>query len=373
MPDLNQEALAVWDALKPMIDQEITSKTQGMVQRRKAKVTTAPSLVTNTIGVTEAFGRSEMFLPFVSNIISANVGDFVWVEWMYGATNAFVSSFASVDKKNKTVAGDLTVNGNTTLNGVLDVTNRRAYATLSEPGWYRVLTCAFSDAWLAKGGSGLVVNLQIVRRGSSAIAESHAIKYRSVNNGNGAFSNEESKSGVQYIDKIRYTYDESSFTSAIDIHYAASANNNVSVYFDCYVMQSNQKIITSSALSSVADAPAGETVQMEYAFSANTEADGAFTTETGISVNEVDIKRSGRCVYVRFYATGTISANTVTTLGTLSGVPLPSKNIRWLASGGSAAYNATTPVYAILDTSGVLKIYSNTAIGAVNITLSYIV
>ena len=54
MSDLNKEALDVWGGLKPMIDQEISSRTQGMVQRRKAKVTTAPSLATNTIGVTEA-------------------------------------------------------------------------------------------------------------------------------------------------------------------------------------------------------------------------------------------------------------------------------------------------------------------------------
>lgn len=118
MSDYNKEALSIWNSLKPIIEKEIDSRTRGMVQRRKAKVTTAPSMVTNTIGVTEPYGP-EMFLPFTSNIVSAVVGNLVWIEFAYGATNAVVVSFASADDKDMNVAGDLTVYGDATFNGAI--------------------------------------------------------------------------------------------------------------------------------------------------------------------------------------------------------------------------------------------------------------
>ena len=92
MPNLNKDALDIWNALRPMIDKEIERRTVGMVQRRKAKVTTAPA--NSLIGVTEAFGP-EIFVPYVSSMENAQVGDVVWVEFMYGATNSFVSMYAN--------------------------------------------------------------------------------------------------------------------------------------------------------------------------------------------------------------------------------------------------------------------------------------
>lgn len=90
--DLNKQALEMWNAMKPMIEKEIDQRTRGMVQRRKAKVTTAPA--NSLIGVTEAFGP-EIFVPYVSSMANAQVGDVVWVEFMYGATNSFVSMYAN--------------------------------------------------------------------------------------------------------------------------------------------------------------------------------------------------------------------------------------------------------------------------------------
>ena len=116
MPDLNRESLEIWNSLKPMVDEEIKSQTRGAVQRRKAKVTTAPSLSTNKIGVTEPY-CAEIFIPFVSNLISATVGDYVWIEFAYGATNAYASMFASSDHKDETVAGNLDVMGNVSVGG----------------------------------------------------------------------------------------------------------------------------------------------------------------------------------------------------------------------------------------------------------------
>lgn len=118
MSDSNKDAIEIWNLLKPMIDSEIQEKTRGMVQRRKMKVTTAPSLVTNTIGVTDPFGQ-ELFIPFVTNLYSATVGDVVWVEYMYGATNMFASCYAAVGEKDYTVAGDLNVVGDIYSNGTI--------------------------------------------------------------------------------------------------------------------------------------------------------------------------------------------------------------------------------------------------------------
>lgn len=95
MPNLNKDALDIWNALRPMIDKEIERMTKSMVQRRKAKVTTAPSSITKTIGVTEPFGP-EMQVPFLPGVATAQVGDVVWVEFMFGASNSFVSMFANI-------------------------------------------------------------------------------------------------------------------------------------------------------------------------------------------------------------------------------------------------------------------------------------
>ena len=95
MSDINKEAMAFWNAIKPAIDEEIKKQTKGMVQRRKAKVTTAPT--NSVIGVTEPFCE-EIFLPYVSNLATAVVGDMVWIEFMYGASNSFISMFADPSK-----------------------------------------------------------------------------------------------------------------------------------------------------------------------------------------------------------------------------------------------------------------------------------
>lgn len=262
MSDLNKEALEVWGALKPMIDQEISSRTQGMVQRRKAKVTTAPSLATNTIGVTEAFG-DEMFLPFVSNMISAKVGDFVWIEWMYGATNAFVSSFAAVDDKDVSVAGSL------------DVVSQRCYASLSSAGWYRA--CVSNNTTNYVGAEGAIVDFYITRMAGYSRNEVHKITLLVTYNTAGVigFTSESSFSAVLGIDKIRVTHNSTSKDTFVDIHYSLSNANDVTVYIDCHSTRTHQTgeplgtNWVAESLQSVADSPSGETVLTTYNFSTN--------------------------------------------------------------------------------------------------------
>lgn len=340
MSDLNKEALDVWGALKPMIDQEISSRTQGMVQRRKAKVTTAPSLATNTIGVTEAFGQ-EIFLPFVSNMISAKVGDFVWIEWMYGATNAFVSSFAAVDDKNLTVAG------------TLDVVQRRCYATLSSVGWYRVVTFDVRH-------TGSVIEFYIGRPAPSGTpAENHKISFFMNGGGLSSFVDETSRASTVLIDKIRLNY--VGYTGYIDIHYTSSSTNDVFVYFNVYGKLQQAGTTVSMGLVSVADSPSGENQGLLYTFAANTSGTSAPTAGTYASVNTGSyVYRQGNIVY------GQISmlTNSVLSSGGWRNLANISDGFRPNTSFDSFLVNNAndTPIHLRISTDGTVSIYPTTNI-----------
>lgn len=273
MSDLNKEALDVWGALKPMIDQEISSRTQGMVQRRKAKVTTAPSLSTGIIGVTEPFG-TEYFIPFNTNLTTASVGDFVWVEFMYGATNAFASMYASADTKDWTVGGDANIIGNATINGVLDVTPRRTYAYLTTPGWYRVLTLVLSNASTVLGGDGIQIDFVINRAYGNTNGETHRCTLSLIYN-NAKFVDESSRSNVFGIKKIRYnTNTVGTYRyGCVDIYYDLTSSNPVYVDFTVHqAAESIQAAITASDLTGVLPYPADETEMTSHDFSANASA-----------------------------------------------------------------------------------------------------
>lgn len=242
MPNLNKDALDIWNALRPMIDKEIERRTQGMVQRRKAKVTTAPSLATKKIGVTEPFG-DQYFIPFNTNLSTAKVGDVVWVEFMYGAANAFASMYAAADTKDFTVGG------------VLDVVNRRCSATISSAGWYRV--CKTANV------SGSILKFYI---NTVNVAETHEIDFM-VSGTATNFTNESSVCTHVFIDKIRSTYNGADLF--IDVHYNTSNGNTVKVGFEAYGKASETDVTLSSGLTSVADSPSGETVVTTHDFQQN--------------------------------------------------------------------------------------------------------
>lgn len=264
--DLNGQSLAIWNNLKPMIDEEIKSQTKGMVQRRKAKVTTAPSLSTGTIGVTEPFGP-EYFIPFNTNLTTASVGDFVWVEFMYGATNAFASMYASADTKDYTVGGNLTVigdeevNGNTTINGVLDVTPRRNNKRISGVGWYRIIQYSAVEPAAAYGSYPYVLDIELTRSGSDS--EAHKISLMAAYN-KFAFIGEDSNSVDIAISKIRVMKNDS--LVYIDIYCNSSGSFWVSTWFSVAVDADFQSRFTAAGLTSVADSPANETEMATHNF-----------------------------------------------------------------------------------------------------------
>lgn len=260
MPNLNKDALDIWNALRPMIDKEIERRTRGTVQRKKAKVTTAPSLVTNKIGVTEPFG-DQYFIPFNTNLSTAKVGDVVWVEFMYGATNAFASMYATADTKDVTVGG------------VLDVVQRRCSATLSSAGWYRVFLYSSTNDDELAGGKSANIRITITREGiagNSFRNEVHFIDF-SLAYGSYIFSNETSVTQSLAIDKIRYGYDLTNHFGFIDIHCKRNDSNPITVSFNVATDLETQGEMASVEPYSVADAPSGETVLTTYEFVANTQ------------------------------------------------------------------------------------------------------
>ena len=149
--------------------------------------------------------------------------------------------------------------GSVTVGGVLDVTQRRCYASLSSVGWYRVLKTA--DV------AGTIIDLYIGRPYGADAAETHKISIHIVGGGNTAFIGETSDTNVLCVDKIRLTYGGG--FAYVDIHYNTSSSNEVLVYFNVYGKVQANGTSVSMNLTSVDASPSGETVVKEYTFAAN--------------------------------------------------------------------------------------------------------
>lgn len=254
MADLNKQSLEMWNAMKPMVDREIDQQTKGAVQRRKAKVTTAPSLVTKKIGVTEPFG-DQYFIPYDAKVAGANVGDVVWVEYMYGASNAFASMFAKAVED-----------------------PRLCSAALSSAGWYRAVIYKAYDSYSAQGTSGEIVDINIVRTATNNCG--HHIKLF-LDYGKVAFLGEESNGTYNIVDKIRYTYSGS--VGYIDIHFVGVSSGSVPVHFafDVTTRTYANSYWVAGTLASVADAPSGETVLTTHTFAATSKTPVEYGTANG--------------------------------------------------------------------------------------------
>lgn len=269
----DNEAVKIVTALKPFVKNWFEEWGQSCVRSKKMTVSTAPT--NGLIGVKDAFSDKELFIRYMSSCANAAVGDTVWCKWMFDnmqtlyadSMGDLTSSAPYVPASGGTFTGDVSFQGNETVNGVIDVTSRRSSATLSSVGWYRVMSFQAGTDAQAHGSTGLVIRFNIVRRGSSVDAESHSVTFRSINADLGGFECENSKSYSLLIDKIRQTVDGT--TVYFDIHYTGSAENLTTCYFDCYVWPDLQKRIFSDGLTPVSDAPVGETVVMTYDFSAN--------------------------------------------------------------------------------------------------------
>lgn len=264
------------------------------------------------------------------------------------------SDTSKVNKSGDTMTGDLRIDG------ALVPLHELKYMHVNSIGWIRIADVPRVAGTWAK--------LEVVRKGDVAPSEIHTIEL-CINQSGITFKNESSYGDVLYVDKIRY-----SNAGKVDIHMDQTADSDIGVRLVAVGPTENiTKNVKLIAFQGVAPSPSGETILTEYTYVANTEADGTVLGASGFTPYEVDVKRSGRVVYVHFYVQNvSIVANTNTVIATLSGVPLPKENIRWLAAGGVHAYDVMTPVYAILGSNGVIAVTSPSAISALSITVSYI-
>ena len=156
----------------------------------------------------------------------------------------------------------------TVFHETVDVIPRRAFATLSSVGWYRVCTYDGINSSNALGGHGAVVKFDIQKHTS---AENHSITLRMASSSNIIFCDESSHSATLLIDKIRYTANGQ--YGYVDIHFTGTASRGVGVNFSVY--ESTQAFLdnwASNDLTAVADAPSGETVITTYTFMSETTA-----------------------------------------------------------------------------------------------------
>lgn len=162
-----------------------------------------------------------------------------------------------------TVSNGLTAD-NATVNGVLDVTHRRCYASLSQAGWYRVMKISGNI-----GDWSVAVDFCVTRSYANTDNEVHAVKMLLTYGTAPSFVNENSKSNNLSVTAIRYTVG-SNGDSFVDIRYNANSANTVAVDFTVHTVPSQQPYFTAESLQNVAESPSGETVLTKYTFAAIT-------------------------------------------------------------------------------------------------------
>lgn len=82
------EALKIWNALKPMIDRQIEAKTRSCVRAKKMTVSTPPD--GSLIGVTAPY-QDEIMVPYSSALSDAQAGDAVWVWWFFNNASTMIA------------------------------------------------------------------------------------------------------------------------------------------------------------------------------------------------------------------------------------------------------------------------------------------
>lgn len=184
--------------------------------------------------------------------------------------------------------------------GVVDIIPRRCVATLSSSGWKRIMTITGRGS----GSFSFTVDITIGRNSSNTNNETHFVKLVADKNSY-EFMGELTKVNTIGVTKIRYTTDGDG-NGYIDIYYSLSASNTVYVNFLVNCRPTHWSAFVAQSMTSVADAPTGETVETEYTFGTST---GAF-----------------------FNALNAVTAN----IGTLNGISI---DVSTIASGSSGTYS----------------------------------
>lgn len=263
-----------------------------------------------------------------------------------------------------------TLNGstleNTTINGTLDVTQRRCYADLSQAGWYRV--CTFSGSNLLFTGG--IIKLYIVQYYGNGASANHEITLSCVSGG--ANFRDESSNGGTIISKVRLT-GETTNVYHVDIYYTLSAQKPVDVFFRSYFYNPYQYRLSAESLQSVAASPSGETVLTEYTFAANTSGTATLNAVTSRgAITSGEAVYIGRMVHLNFVFTASATA---TNSPQIAGVPYALYDTALSAiditSGIASAITAAIPCG--VSTSGRIYLQSITSGHIYAITGDYMI
>ena len=103
---LDNEAVKIANAFKPFWKKWMKEWGRNCVRSKKMTVTTAPSILTGLIGVTDAFSDTECMIPFQIDVANAEVGDTVWVRWMYdNQQTMYAECMGNISSQQRTVSG----------------------------------------------------------------------------------------------------------------------------------------------------------------------------------------------------------------------------------------------------------------------------
>ena len=102
---------------------------------------------------------------------------------------------------------------------------------------------------------------------------------------------------------------------------------------------------------------------------------GAFTPESGVTLNELRVVQIGKVCQLKFYAkkTGGFTSDGTNKVGVLSGISPPPSDVRFAATAALQPYLAPVACYAILGPDGQLSVVPSTTQDSVNINLVYTV
>ena len=247
---------------------------------------------------------------------------------------------------------------NEQFHGVLDVTQRRCYATLSSAGWYRVCSIRFNSYAEAVGASGGILRFAITDSYASYPNDAHTIDLLIAHN-KVTFVNEASAAnGYLEIDKIRYTFTGASpYYGYVDIHYMGRGGTTyVGVSFDyAAISLDRQQNVVAQNFLSVDPSPSGETVLKEYSFAKKTYDFEAATKNSSFSATTFYLnayRRGDIFVYYYNISVPALSATTEVTIGAFSSLIPPTPMNQTAAGQAGGAYllqfkaNGTVTIYS---------------------------
>ena len=252
----------------------------------------------------------------------------------------------------------LQVDWDAEFNGVVDVTPRRCYATLSSAGWYRVMDVAVANANASKFSVAIIVDINIGTEYYANSNGTHKISLHGVFN-NVAFLGEESKSNNMFVSKVRYTYD-SSGNGHIDIYYTGTSGNPVWCTFAVHMPYSYQHWFVSNNFTAVAASPSGETVMATYSFMENTDGSDAITIGSkASSIDSQDLRKKSGVAYGSYQVfASSFSTGSWNTIGTIPTGYRPSIELHIPAVNRGN----DTVVHCRITTGGSIDIVSGSAI-----------